>query len=751
MSRPTPLLRSINIQLDMEHPERIAHFWPTAKSVGLVSSIARARAGHALFVVAPYGSGKSIAASYAGHLVNNEPGSTEALRRVEHRLAHVDPELAQWVRERREGGPRGLFVPLYGKASSAARALQDGLASAFADGRRARPVRRVSVATARDVDHLLRVSAERARAWKRDRIVLVWDEFGRHLQGLVSEGRPEELDVLQVLAEVVSRPSAVPVTLVLLLHRSLLGYAAALPSGARKEWAKIEGRFETLQYVDDSAELYELVGSLVGDVREAEPGRIDFGARAVSAKRAGLFSHMDVDRLERCLARAWPLTATTLYLLPRVAARVAQSERSVFSFLQGLRLGETHRSGPVRPGAIYDYFGGDFRADGGPGGTHRPWLEAESARSKVPEGSQADEALKAAFLLSLGLAGERGRATRDQLLMALEEGGDDHSEGTLDELVQRNLLVHRRHSDQLVVWHGTDADVRGRLQEERKRGVADFELASFLATEFPPPVWRPVEYNARHAIRRYCVAEYMTVAGLERFLDALALHRGREPGTDGQMLYILPANPQEEARARELACGVSDDRLFLAVAPESSALTDAALDLWYLLRLQADSDLLSLDPLVGAELEHLADDARTGLGPMVDRVVRPQNEGSAWFYRGEEVGLQSAWALRRLLSEAMTKIFRSTPVIHSEMVVRRRVSPVVANARKKVALGILERCGQEDVGIEGNYADRAIFRSVFVRTGLYRRQGDTWALAQPEQIPGGGGDFARYGIGSGAS
>ncbi len=743
-------LRSINVQFDVEHPERVSHFRPTTKSVGLVSAIARGRAGNALFVVAPYGSGKSIAAAYAGHLVENSPKASETLERVEGRLVDVDRTMADSIRERRLEDRRGLFVPLYGHVASAPKALQDGIVDSMRRAklwRQAGPIRRRRISAAADVRRLMELAATKAAECGRDRIVIVWDEFGRHLQGLVSEGRPEELDVLQVLAEVVSRPTPVPVFLALLLHRSLAGYATGLPSGLRKEWAKIEGRFETLQYVDDSTELYEVIGSLVREDRAGAPSGVDFESLAVDAKRVGLFPNVAAERLAPALASAWPLTATTLHLLPRVAARVAQNERTVFSFLQGVPL-----DGSVRPSALYEYFGGDFQADGGAGGTHRPWLETESALAKTSRKPCEEEALKAAFLLSLGLGGERGRATRDQLIFALEESGDLNALKTLDELVRRNLLVHRRHADQLVVWHGTDVDLRGRLADERTRGTADFELARFLAAEFPPPVWRPVEYNARHGIRRYCTADYVTVGGLARFLEELELDGGLQPGTDGRVLYVLPATEDEEAEARRRAAQARDPRVFVAVAPETGALVDAALDLWHLQRMHADPDLLCTDPLVGAELDQLADDARTGLQPLVDRVVRPQARGSAWFHKGREVTLDSVWALRRLLSETMDDVFPETPVIHSEMVVRRRVSPVISNARKKVALGLLERYGQEDVGIEGGNADRAIFGSVFLRTGLYRFDGERWGFAQPEEIPGGGGgqDSDPYGVGSGA-
>lgn len=464
-------LRSINLQLDVDHPERIEHFRPTSKSTELIASLLQQQLGQSVFVIAPYGSGKSIATAYLGHLIDNRLEAGEVLRQIEDRLSRVNPELATLSQQRRERRTQGLFVPLYGHVSSAPMALQDGILDAMRRaklGRQARTIESLRADSASDIPRLVGTCSEKMVQSGRDRIIIVWDEFGRHLQGLVSDGRPEELDVLQYLAEVASRPSQVPISLVLLLHRSLLGYAAALPSGLRREWAKIEGRFETVQYLDDSTELYEMIGSLVIESRTSDPGNTDFDCIAVRAQEVGLFPNVDARRLALALASAYPLSPAVLFLLPRVAARVAQNERTIFSFLQWASL-----DAPVRASAIYEYFRGDFRTDGGAGGTQRAWLEVESALGKVHAGSLEEEALKTAFLLGLGLSGERGHATHAQVAFALTSGGSSNGPETLQALFERNLLVHRRHSDQVVVWHGTDVDLRGRLDDERKRGASD--------------------------------------------------------------------------------------------------------------------------------------------------------------------------------------------------------------------------------------------------------------------------------------
>src|SRR5688572_23748860 len=93
-------LRSINVGLDAEYPDRIAHFRPTAKSVVLLRALAGLGQDRAHLVVAPYGSGKSLAAAYLLHLVENPGRSSRMLRAVQGRLGAIAPDLARFAERR---------------------------------------------------------------------------------------------------------------------------------------------------------------------------------------------------------------------------------------------------------------------------------------------------------------------------------------------------------------------------------------------------------------------------------------------------------------------------------------------------------------------------------------------------------------------------------------------------------------------------------------------------------------------------
>ena len=729
-------LRSINLVYDADEPERIGHFRPTAKTVPLLKALFGEGDERAYFVVAPYGSGKSLTATYALQVIENRPAAADSLGEVTDRLESVSPELARSVKRRAGNAEkRGFVLALHGYCPNVAEALRDAAIRSMRRlklGRRTKSIEGLNTGGQNGLDNVLAALQKKAEVCGCDRVVLLWDEFGRHLEALFSEGRTSALAEIQVLAEFVSRTRGVSATMGLFLHQSLLQYAGNMTQSVRSEWTKIEGRFRTLQYVDESKEIYRLVSEVVASRRGGKKLSGPIALRAArECKTHGLFGEATLTEIQQVLHRAYPLQPVTLYLLPRLAARVAQNERTLFSFLHAVDL-----DGEVEPAALYDYFAPVMRSDTSVGGTYRQWLETESALTKVTDEAET-KGLKAACLLSLGTSGERSRAGLGLLKFALKGyARTDSGAEIVDRLVDRKLLLHRRHSDQVAVWHGTDADLRGRLEEEKRRQVEQFDDLGFLREEARPPAWRPVEYNDRHCVRRYLAGRYEYVATLPESLRQDQYLRRLDPGTDGEVLYVLAENHDEIAQAEQaVRSDLNADRIVVALPREPLPIREAALEVWCLLRMQTDSELVGSDPLVGPELQQMTDDAQGHLQQLLDRLVWPGSDGPRWFHRGRPMRrTDSPRGLRTALSNIMEEVFGHCPRINNEMIVRHRPSAIVVNARKKLMLGILERSGTEGLGIEGNFPDSSMFRCVLLHTGLYRKDNGRWRFAAPEEI-----------------
>ena len=731
-------LRSINLRYDAEEPDRIAHFHPTAKSVALLKALLAEDSDRAFFVVAPYGTGKSLTATYLLHLVENRPESGEALKTIGKKLSNVSPEFSSEATKRLRKKQQGLVLALHGYYSSLPAGIKVAAVEAMKRqglSSQLRVVKKMPCETMNEAIDLILALKAKCSAAGFERIVVLWDEAGRHIESLITEGRTSALADIQLLAEFVTRSKDMPMVFGLILHQGLLHYAAQMSQTVRSEWTKIEGRFQTIQYVDDSKEIYRLIAEVIeanrGDIKLPAKKRIS--AAVSTCEQLGLFNDFIKTELKALLARAYPLEPIVLYLLPRISARVAQNERTLFTFLYGIDL-----NSPVDSQDLFDYFSPAMRSDTAVGGTHRQWLETQSALSKVSDDVQETHILKTACLLGLGTSGERSRAGRDLLLFALNGYQDVPLLDTaLDDLMERKLLLYRKHSDEVSVWHGTDADLRGRLAEEQRRCASEFDLVDFLTKDAGPPAWKPLEYNSAFGVCRYWAGRYMTADELEVYLGG-EVKEDISPGCDGKIIYVVTENPAELRKARKLAKEVSiHPQVVLAIPKEPLPLCDAAMEVRCLTQMQFDTDLLGTDPLILPELQQMEDDSRGHLQRLIDQLLRPNKGGSEWFYRGERLSVQSPRSLRRALSKITLEVFSKTPKIHNELIVRKKPSGTIINSRKKFVMGILERHGRENLGIKGNFPDASMFRTVLLNTGLYfkgKGRDDGWAYASPKVI-----------------
>jgi hypothetical protein len=70
----------------------------------------------------------------------------------------------------------------------------------------------------------------------------------------------DDLYLLQQIAELPSNKDGYNVFIFGLLHQSFIDYAHGLASAQRNEWAKIQGRFEDIPFIESSDKMLRLIG-----------------------------------------------------------------------------------------------------------------------------------------------------------------------------------------------------------------------------------------------------------------------------------------------------------------------------------------------------------------------------------------------------------------------------------------------------------------------------------------------------------
>ncbi|NJL07065.1 MAG: hypothetical protein HC900_01485 [Methylacidiphilales bacterium] len=706
--------RTVNLRDDLLDPRRLAHYQPTRRSVPVVRAVMESGAR---MVIAAYGSGKSLAAGVGCLLVSNRDKAV--LADFVSRIGPVDPDFAIAAKRRMTRRDRGRVIVLSGHVRDLPAALCEAVG--------ARKVRDIEAA----LDALESVEGV-------DRLAIVWDEFGRHLEGLVNEGRSRELDAVQRLAEWAVRSHGPSASLTLLLHQNLLAYATVLNQTSRNEWRKIEGRFEQIRFVEDSQELYELAATIISERRPdvmIPPKEAAFRRVARGAVAAGWFDGMtDEGRVTSLLRRAYPFSAAALHVLPRLVARIGQNERSLFGFIDGADLNR-----PVGMEEVYQGFSEAMRSDVGIGGSHRRWVETETARSRASDEMER-ETLAAACLLQMGADGERRRLSRAALEIAVasrEDFSAERAAAAVEALITRKLLLHRRLNDDVSIWHGADVDLANRVREERVRRMEAFDLIRFLEEHHSAPFIRPIGHNLRLGTARYLTGRYIRASDVASGDPPPPAAPDESPW--GQVLFILADSGDDLEKARRrVEAGWPNSSLTLVVLPsEPVSVFEAAIEIDALMALQADGSLEAEDPLVRQEIAELLAVARRQLAVLLHRLTTDRPTSADWWRAGERLRVDRDHPAGLAASVLLDDLYPQTPRVLNDQLMRNRLSRQMETARIRVLTRILERAGDVHLGYrkeELTSAEGSVFRTVLDATGLYVSDGEGGRFARPDDL-----------------
>jgi len=718
-------LRSININFDADFPERIYHFKPTSKSLHLIENILLNANDRSFFVVAPYGSGKSLTITYLLQILENRNNSKDVLQYINKQVKELNPQLGNVLTKRKNDNTKALVIALNGSYSELHVALFENLIASINRIGLPELKEEIELEPKNSVNDFISVVRKIYKFFPKynlSNISIFWDEYGRHLEQIVADGKSSELEDIQNLAEFANR-SKLKMSLAFLLHQGLMNYAHNVTNSVRKEWKKVEGRFNTIQYVDDSKEIYRLIGEVLDNKKHMKNEHPVLDAKII--KELNLFLSFSEDELTDLLYKSRAIHPFVLFLLPRISARVAQNERTLFSFLYSFS-----KDSIIGIDELFDYFSSSMQADNGLGGTYKQWLETNSAILKV-DNELSVNILKSACLLGLGTRGERNHVTKTVLELSIANTTRNKIISSIDSLLDKKLLLHRKLNDEITVWHGADLDLRGKLDDEKSKQRLHFNLIEFLNLEVSAPHWKPVKYNDDFKIRRYLSGQFISFDTLRDDylkLDELPI------GTDGIVLYIIPKSEDELLDIREnLSNNFSLDRAICIVPNKFISFDESALEVVSLNSMKSDPMIIGDDPLVLPELLQMVDDSRSYLQKIVDRITIPGNENTVYYHK-KIVKVSDSREFRFYISDIMAETFNLTPRLSNEMIVKKNPTGVISNARKKLIFGILDRTGTENLGLEGNRPDVSVFRTLILNTGLYRIKNDVWSWAQPEEL-----------------
>ena len=731
--------RSANVERDVERPEPLDGYVVTAQVLDVLERIAATaasgEAGGAWSLTGPYGSGKSslallIDAAFgpptatreaALQLIGEASSEAEAATRAAHErygtwntgfrrgLVTASPEsisftLLRALRTANERAPRITDSP-------ASRLLRRAWRDAESDDlRRTGPapssIRQIACALAQEAP-----------------LLLIIDEFGKSLEA-VRDGHGDPY-VLQQLAEA-GQGSGLPIFLVTLQHLSFEEYLAESEGAERREWTKVQGRFEDISFVESAGQLRALIGSVFGGRDPAIKRRIARWAasHAETLRSMGFGELAEPDAVASC----YPLHPLTALVLPELCNRYGQHERTLFSFLTSQDPSSATRflaetAVPPRgllPSlgleSVYDYFVDNGALGALSGHRASRWTEV-ATRLRDTTGLSRRQTRMAKRIGVLNLISTTGVVRASRAILSLT---DSQADMVLTDLEAMGIVTYRDFADEYRIWQGSDIDI-GCLIERARARIRQRPLVELLSALDPVAPQVAARHSAENDVLRVFGRRYADAAEPVDPLDPFFHY-------DGEVLLIADSIHTTPG----LASGSDSAKPIVAAIPEDVTGLDEAAREVLAVRMSIDEPQVAEDWVARREIAERLAQAQANLEAQAHRAFRPDT--CRWILL-EPSGVTELPVGRgsHALSYAADIAFEFTPTIGNEVLNRTQLTSQGAKARRLLIGAMLEREGDPDVGLEGYGPEVAMYRAFLKRTGIHqvRRKADGLRFGPP--------------------
>ncbi|MYB00904.1 hypothetical protein F4X90_14690, partial [Candidatus Poribacteria bacterium] len=573
-------------------------------------------------------------------------------------------------------------------------------------------------------------------------LLLVIDELGKFLEYAAQSPAQGDVFVLQTLAEFATRSEQTPLLFLTILHQAFEQYANKFAKSQQEEWAKVQGRFEDIAFVEPTEQVLRLIGSAIERTSEDKeenlslPNDFDLKPNQLTEDEFG-------ELLQNCL----PLHPIVALVIDPIFRRFAQNERSLFAFLSsnepyGLQdfLSTQHCNGTLPPlfsvANLYDYLKANMEHRLYASHSGKKWAEIDSALDRLPDPSpMPTQLIKTIGVLNIiGEVIPNLKASEQLLRYALDdntEGFTGEFETVLATLKKRSIAIYRRYNKAYVLWEGSDIDIETKLREAEGRIDTKGALAADLSHYLPT---RPLVAR-RHLFEtgtlRYFAVRYTDLENFDADLE--------EPieDADGLVLYALPTNEYEVKGLSEKVSStklIEREEVLIAIPRAIGMLQDTVTQLASLRWVSENTPELAGDAVARDELSVQQVQAEREVSNRLTAIFGGSKKDTCtWYHKGQSIDtIDSQGTRNAYLSEICDEVYNETPTIQNELINRRKISGAATTARKKLIQRMLEDGDKKDLGITGYPAEMSIYRSLLWNTGIHRETDGVWGFHPPK-------------------
>jgi len=741
----TNYTRSINLERDAGSSSIAKSYIPTSRTTSTLSRIAdslnKEDNPRAFALIGPYGSGKSAFAVFLAHLLgpSDDEGSKSA-RQVLHKADQYLHNEFCFHTERTQGY---LPILITGTPEPLANRFVESLYQAAKQYWQKKPGPKHSIVkTLKEctdqqlsikeimalVSHLQDAVSKNGRG-----ILIVFDELGKFLEYEARHYGANDIYLLQALAEHAYKGNRANLLVAVLMHQGFEQYARGLGETLSNEWGKIQGRYENIPFLESTEQTLRIVATAFQhDFNKSQQTTVTRKCASITAvlekqnALPGLLAGKEAADLFTC---CYPLHPVVSLVLPILCQKLAQNERTLFSYLgsnepHGLKdsISKLAKVGDlVSLWEIYEYFIRNQPAVLSDPATHRRWAEVVTALERLGD-APAEEIELVKTIGLLNIIGAHGGLKASQTIVELCFSNKKKSKQALAALIKKSIIQFRKYSSEYRVWQGSDFDLEAAILDELNQ-ISHFNLPESLNERkaLSPVVAR------RHTIETGALRYFQP-----RFIGPASYSKETNRSSTQRIIFCLVETLDDKEIFHRNIIGYFSDQDVVVLCPNGDQLREATAEVLALQRVQTNRPELHSDPVAMREYKDRLAAAEQNEDELLAAFIETPEIGE-WYWQQTKLAINNKRKLQQELSRILDMVYHAAPVFKNELINREKPSAQASAGRNKLITALLHNVDKRNLGIDKFPAEKGIYLALLKATGLHKKINEKWQLAPPNK------------------
>lgn len=562
-----------------------------------------------------------------------------------------------------------------------------------------------------------------------DGMIIVFDEFSKFIEASSDINSSMNLKILQDFAELSNRSKSPQMHLVCVTHKTINEYISKIPQEKIDAWRAIEGRFKEILFNTSSQQNYELISNaIIKDIPKVkevlESKNIDKDEKVWEAK--ALFSYSYEEFKEHIIQGCFPLSPYSTYTLPIISEKVAQNERTLFTYLSKDEpnslihlVSAEEEFDLITIDKIYDYFEPLFRKETFNEAIHDIWVKTDTAL-KIVYSEEEKKLVKALGIIYI-VNDFTTLAPTEQVLSSVLDINKERVSELVNNLRNINVLVLRKSSETLDFIPLSSIDINSKIESLVETKFKSINLAEIYNELVNLKYVLPKRYNDKYKMTRFFKRTFMTINQVESYESVNKLLTDYE--TDGLIIDLICKDNEDSKRAYEWENKINDNRIILVIPKEVTRIEKDIAEYKAIELLKSDKEFLKEDAAIESQLDILFDDVVEKITNYINNTYDIAYKNNIAYINKKKYSGIKSYKLSLLLSDICEENFKKTPIVNNELINKQEISAPIKKARN-IIVDMLLNNSYLDFEHSKNSVECTLFRATLVNKGLLGSEAD---------------------------